>query len=55
MFSTKEKEIKVQNGYQYPLFTAKESEVERDIQKLDLDNLTPIEALNKILEWKKKI
>jgi DNA mismatch repair protein MutS len=43
------------NGYQYPLFTAKESEIEREIQKMDIDNITPIEALNKIMEWKKKI
>ncbi len=44
-----------ENGFQYPLFTAKESEVEREIQDLDIDNLTPIEALNKISEWRKKI
>lgn len=43
------------NGYQYPLFSAKESEIEREIQKMDIDNITPIEALNKIMEWKKKI
>lgn len=46
---------KKENGFQYPLFTAKESEVEREIQDLDVDNLTPIEALNKISEWKKKV
>lgn len=39
--------------FQYPLFTAKESEVERDIQQLDLDNMTPMEALGQIIEWKK--
>mgnify|MGYP000867948037 FL=1 len=43
------------NGYQYPLFMAKESEIEREIQKMDVDNLTPIEALNKIVNWKKRI
>jgi DNA mismatch repair protein MutS len=44
------------NGaFQFPLFTAKDSEVEQEIQKLNLDNLTPLEALNKISEWKKKI
>ena len=41
--------------YQFPLFLADNSEIEKEIQGLDLDNLTPIEALNKILEWKKKI
>ncbi len=56
VFSSKENIKKeIQNGFQYPLFSAKESEVERDIQKIDIDNLTPIEALNKIVEWKKKI
>ncbi|NMC08854.1 DNA mismatch repair protein MutS, partial [Candidatus Microgenomates bacterium] len=47
--------VKDSNVYQYPLFMAKESEIEREIQKLDLDNLTPIEALNKISQWKKRI
>jgi len=50
--SEKEREI---NGYQYPLFTAKESKIEREIQELDLDNITPLEALKKISDWKKKI
>jgi DNA mismatch repair protein MutS len=44
-----------QNGFQYPLFAAKESEIEKEIQDIDIDNLTPIEALNKISKWKKKI
>ncbi|MFA7654506.1 MAG: DNA mismatch repair protein MutS [Candidatus Dojkabacteria bacterium] len=48
----KEREI---NGYQYPLFRAKESKVEKEIQELDIDNITPLEALKKISEWKKKI
>lgn len=43
------------NGVQYPLFTAKESEIEKEIQSIDIDNLTPLEALNKIVGWKKKI
>lgn len=45
----------IDNGFQYPLFTAKESEVEKEIQKIDVNNLTPLEALNKIVNWKKKI
>jgi DNA mismatch repair protein MutS len=48
----KEKKI---NGFQYPLFMAKESKVEREIQELDIDNITPLEALKKISDWKKKI
>jgi DNA mismatch repair protein MutS len=46
---------KYDNGFQYPLFTAKESEIEREIQEIDIDNLTPVEALNKISKWKKKV
>lgn len=41
--------------YQFPLFYSKDSEIEREIQELDLDNLTPLDALNKISQWKKKV
>ena len=51
----KRSKVKYNNGLQYPLFTAKESEIEREIQEIDIDNLTPVEALNKISKWKKKI
>lgn len=55
-FVTKEEKSKsTTNAMQYPLFSAKDSEIEREIQKLDTDNLTPLEALKKIVEWKKKI
>ncbi len=55
-FVTKEEKSKSKiNAIQYPLFSAKDSEVEKEIQKLDTDNLTPLEALKKIVEWKKKI
>lgn len=40
---------------QYPLFSIKNSIIEKEIQKIDTDNLTPLEALKKIVEWKKKI
>ena len=52
---TKKEQEKKLNGFQYPLFTAKESKIEREIQELDLDNITPLEALKKISDWKKKI
>lgn len=45
----------IKSAYQFPLFTAQNSEIEKEIQSLDLDKLTPLEALNKIAEWKKKI
>jgi len=51
----KSRKLRDENGFQYPLFTAKESEIEREIQEIDIDNLTPIEALNKISKWRKKI
>jgi DNA mismatch repair protein MutS len=53
--STKDDLKETSGAFQFPLFTAKNSEVEQEIQKLNLDNLTPLEALNKISEWKKKI
>ena len=41
--------------HQYPLFSAKESEIEREIQKMDIDNINlPIEALNKIMNGRKR-
>ena len=57
MFSSAVKDGKkeINGAFQFPLFTAKDSEIEQEIQKLNLDNLTPLEALNKISEWKKKI
>ena len=36
-------------------YIEKESEVENILKNIDVNNLTPIEALNKIFEMKKKI
>jgi len=56
LLNTKNSKKEETNGsYQFPLFYSKDSEIEREIQKLDLDNLTPLEALNRISEWKKKV
>lgn len=41
--------------YQLSLFSPYTSEVEDELKKLDINNLTPVEALNKIAEWKKKL
>ena len=55
-FSSKEQNRIISNAaLQYPLFSAKNSVIENEIQKIDTDNLTPLEALKKIVEWKKKI
>jgi DNA mismatch repair protein MutS len=53
LFSKSKKKDKT--SFQYPLLTAKESEIEKEIQGLDTDNITPMEALSKINEWKKKV
>ena len=53
LFSSEKKIDKT--AFQYPLFAARESEIEKEIQELDTDNMTPMEALGKISEWKKKI
>jgi DNA mismatch repair protein MutS len=39
---------------QMPLFGGK-TEVEKDLAKIDLDGMTPLEALNKLYELKKKL
>jgi DNA mismatch repair protein MutS len=53
LFSKSKKKDKI--SFQYPLLTAKDSEIEKEIQELDTDNITPMEALSKINEWKKKV
>ena len=40
---------------QIPMFTTNDSEVEKEIKELKINDLTPLEALNKISEWKKKV
>ena len=55
-FTAKSKQEKARlTAMQYPLFSAKDSEIEKEIQGIDTDNLTPLEALKKIVEWKKKV
>jgi DNA mismatch repair protein MutS len=47
------KKVKKEPAVQAPLFGGR-SGVEEELQKLDLDGLTPLEALNKLYELKKK-
>lgn len=57
-FYSKDTEKKSQDKnslVQYALFAAQESKIEKEIKELDINNLTPMEALNKISAWKKKI
>ena len=53
--SSKESSEEIKTSLQFPLFSSVESEIEREIQSLDIDNLTPMDALNKISSWKKKL
>jgi DNA mismatch repair protein MutS len=53
--SPKEPSEEIKTSLQFPLFSSVESEIEREIQSLDIDNLTPMDALNKISSWKKKL
>lgn len=51
----KAKEAEGQAGPQADLFTANVSEVEQELEKIDIENLTPLEALNRLSELKKKL
>lgn len=41
-------------SYQLSIFSPKDAQIAEELKKLDLDKLTPIEALNKLSELKKK-
>jgi DNA mismatch repair protein MutS len=41
-------------SYQLSIFSPKDSQIAEELKKLDLDKLTPIEALNKLNELKKR-
>ena len=43
------------NQMQIALFSAQPSPVEEELSRIDLEKLTPLEALNKIAEWKKRL
>ncbi len=52
--------VAIENSYCKPdIFEIGENdgliEIEKEIQGVDTDNLTPLEALKKIVEWKKKV
>lgn len=42
------------NSYQLSIFSPKDTQIVEELKKLDLDKLSPIEALNKLNELKKK-
>ena len=44
-----------QMSVQMTLFEARESEVEKELKQLDVESLTPLEALTKLDELKKRL
>ncbi|VAX15518.1 DNA mismatch repair protein MutS, partial [hydrothermal vent metagenome] len=51
----KAKDAEGQADPQADLFTANTSEVEQDLSKIEIEDLTPLEALNLLAELKKKL
>jgi DNA mismatch repair protein MutS len=49
------RKIHVQSDSQINLFEFKDDELRGEINKIEIDNLTPVEALNKLNELKKKV
>jgi DNA mismatch repair protein MutS len=49
------KKLKSENDNQISLFEFKDDELRTEINKMELDNITPLEALNKLTELKKKM
>lgn len=50
-----EKDKTKPENLQIPMFTTKDSEIEKEIKNIDVNELTPLEALNKISKWKKDL
>jgi DNA mismatch repair protein MutS len=49
------KKLKIENDNQISLFEFKDDELRTELNNLEVDNLTPIQALNKLSELKKKM
>ncbi|WP_297430816.1 hypothetical protein [Clostridium sp.] len=49
------KKLKTENDNQISLFEFKDDQLREEIKKVEIDKLTPIEALNKLNELKKKM
>ena len=43
------------DDYQISLFEMKDDELRKEISEISVDNLTPLEALNRLNELKKKV
>ena len=43
------------DDYQISLFAPQQSVIEKELRDLDTDSLTPLQALQKIAEWKKRV
>ena len=49
------KKLKIDNDNQIGLFEFKDDELRTEINKMELDSITPLEALNKLNELKNKM
>ena len=49
------KKLKSENDNQISLFEFKDDSLRTEINKMELDKITPLEALNKLNELKKKM
>lgn len=47
-------DIETENTVQLDIFTAKDSELHREVEDMDINNMTPMDALQKLQELKKK-
>lgn len=50
----KEKKVVRKEDLQIPLFQMQDSELVKEIRELDVDGLTPLDALNLVAKWKKR-
>lgn len=48
-------DLETENAIQLDIFTAKDSELHREVEDLDIDNMTPMDALIKLQDMKEKI
>jgi len=48
-------DVKTEGTYQLDFFARQEQQIREEIEKLDVNTMTPIEAMNKLNELKKLI
>ena len=51
----RKKKVRQEDGIQLNLFEFKDDEIRKEISEIEVNNITPIEALNKLNELKSKV